>query len=480
MNSENTVGGAALKKEEAKRLSDALTYKGRNSWTLQDRATVFSYAESYTDFINSSRTERLAVKYLVKHLEDNGFRPLSSFEENGVKQGDRVYLSKDGKSLLAAVIGENITDGIDMVAAHLDAPRLDLKPYPLVEDSELAMLKTHYYGGVKKYQWLNIPLAFVGTVFKGNGEVVEISIGLEREDPVFVISDLLPHLDTREGDFRKVFQGKDLNALSASMPLAKDGEIENAVKLNFLKLLNEKYGLVEEDFYSSDIQLIPAFETRDVGIDRSMIGAYAHDDRACSYAALTALTDLVKISNPSRTAMVLLLDREEIGSDGVTGAKGRFWVTFIERLLNLSGVTELYAIDFLLEKSRMLSGDVSAAFDPTFKDVHDPANVSKLGYGIAISKYTGARGKSGTSEASAEFIGSVRLLFNRENICWQNAMLGEVDKGGGGTVAKFFAEKGVSVLDAGVPVLGMHAPYEIISKVDLFETYRAYKVFLAG
>jgi len=467
-----------LKKEEAKKLFEQLTYKRKNSWLSLDGETVFAYAKGYMKFIDRAKTERLAVDCLVEYLEEKGFKPLESLDR--VEKGERVYITRDGKSLVAAVLGENLADGIDMVAAHLDAPRLDLKPYPLVEDSELAILKTHYYGGVKKYQWLNIPLAFVGTVVKKDGTVIDVSIGLDREDPVFVISDLLPHLDSREGDFRKVFQGKDLNALSASIPVIEQCEIENPVKLTFLKLLNEKYGMVEEDFYSADVQLVPAFEAREVGLDRSMIGAYAHDDRVCSYTALTALADLVESTVPSRTTMVLLFDREEIGSEGVTGAKSRFWVTFIERLLNLSMIGEMYSIDFLLERSRMLSGDVAAAFDPTFKDVYDPVNTAKLGYGIAISKYTGSRGKSSTSEASAEFVGEVRALFNRKGIHWQNALLGEVDKGGGGTVAKFFAEKGVTVLDAGVPVLGMHSPYEIISKADLYETYRAYRAFLEG
>lgn len=469
-----------MKNEALKELVEKLTLQKQNSWFSLEREEVFSYAKTYTEFINRARTERLAVNYFVEYLERRGFRSLESFKNSRVTKGDKIYTTKDNKALIAAVIGEDLALGLDMVAAHLDSPRLDLKPCPLAEDAELAMLKTHYYGGIKKYQWLNIPLAFVGTVLRGDGTSVDVSIGLDEEDPVFVISDLLPHLDTREGDIKKIFFGKDLNAVSASIPATDSKEVSNPVKLTFLKLLNEKYGLVEEDFYSADIQLIPAMEARDVGIDRSMIGAYAHDDRVCSYAAITALADTIDSASPARTAMVLLLDREEIGSDGVTGAKGRFWLAFIEKLLNLSRVNEPYAVDFLLEKSRMLSGDVAVALDPTFKDVHDCTNVARLGYGVAISKYTGSKGKAGTSEASAEFIGSVRLMLNGRGINWQNAMLGEVDKGGGGTVAKFFAEKGITVLDAGVPVLGMHSPYEIISKADLYENYRAYRAFLEG
>jgi aspartyl aminopeptidase len=474
------TGGEELKREDAKKLSDKLTMRKRSAWFSLDKEEVFAYSKEYMKFIGKSVTERLAVKNLVDLLESRGFKPVSSFEKTGVKRGDRIYLTKDNKALIATVIGEDLKEGIDMVAAHLDAPRLDLKPSPLVEDSEIAMLKTHYYGGVKKYQWLNIPLAFVGTVIKSNGESVDVSIGLNSEDPVFVISDLLPHLDNREGDFRKVFQGKDLNAMSGTIPIVEGKDFENPVKLMFLNLLYEKYGLVEEDFFSADIQLVPALEPREVGLDRSMIGAYGHDDRVCSYSALTALADMSSIDNPKRTAMVLLFDREEIGSEGVTGAKGQFWVTFIEKLLILSGAKGLYEIDFLLEKSRMLSGDVAAGFDPTFKDAHDQANVARFGYGIAILKYTGSRGKSGTSEASAEFMGYVRRLLNQKGVHWQSTILGEVDRGGGGTVAKFFAERGVTVVDAGTPVFGMHSPFELLSKADLYETYRAYKVFLEG
>ncbi|MDI9367641.1 MAG: aminopeptidase [Thermotogota bacterium] len=469
-----------MKKEEVKKLGEKLTLKKKNAWFTLDRDAVFAYSKDYMNFIGKSVTERLAVRHLVDLLRENGFKPLSSFEEGGVKKGDRIYITKGGKALIAAVIGEDLKDGIDMVAAHLDAPRLDLKPSPLVEDSGLAMLKTHYYGGVKKYHWLNIPLAFVGTVVNSNGESVDVSIGMSSDDPVFVISDILPHLDNREGDFRKVFQGKDLNAMSGSIPITDVKDFENPVKLMFLNLLYEKYGLVEEDFFSADIQLVPAIEPREVGLDRSMIGAYAHDDRVCSYTAITALKDMSTINKPKRTAMVLLFDREEIGSEGVTGAKGRFWVAFIEKLLNLSGEKGLYEIDFLLEKSRMISGDVAAGFDPTFKDAHDQANAARLGYGIAILKYTGSRGKSGTSEASAEFMGYVRNLLNEKGVHWQSTILGEVDRGGGGTVAKFFAERGVTVVDAGTAVFGMHSPFELLSKADLYETYRAYKTFLEG
>jgi aspartyl aminopeptidase len=338
------------------------------------------------------------------------------------------------------------------------------------------MAKTHYYGGVKKYQWLNIPLELHGVIIKSDGTKIDVAIGDNEDDPVFVISDLLPHLDRRTGDVKEVFTGESLNLLLGTISISYDEEIKDSVKLNILNILHEKYGIVEEDFISAELEVVPSLPARDVGLDRSLIAAYGHDDRICSYTALTALIE----SEPEfRSAAIILTDKEETGSDGNTGAKHHFWIYVVKKLLKLQGCTNVeLGIDDVLINSTLLSADVTAAFDPNFKDVHDPANAPKLGYGIAIAKYTGARGKAGTNDANAEVVGKLRKVFNENGVIWQTGELGKVDQGGGGTIAKFFAEKGLSVVDAGVPLFGMHSPYELASKGDLYETYYAYKVFL--
>lgn len=460
-----------------KELSAELTRKNKNAWEEAPFDLVNEYSSNYMEFINNSKTERLAVSFFTEYLKAHGFKSLEEYEKEGsVKTGDGIYHVKAGKALVAFRIIDKFENGLNMVAAHVDAPRLDLKPQPVVEDGEFALLKTHYYGGIKKYQWLNIPLALYGTVIKEDGSVVEISIGEKAGDPVFVISDILPHLDNRKGDFREVFKGKDLNAIAASIPAGFDEGLVNPVKLHFLKLINELYGIKEDDFFSAELELVPAFEAKEVGLDRSLIGAYGHDDRVCSYAAVTGLIDAKKFK---RSSVVLLMDKEEIGSEGITGSRSSFWLYTIQRVMKLLGVKDVtFETNLLLEKSDMLSGDVAAALNPMFKDALDPDSAAKLGYGIAICKYTGARGKSGTSDATAEFVGKIRKLFIENNVEFQASMLGEVDRGGGGTVAKFFAEKGVNVIDAGTPLIGMHAPYELASKVDIYETYKAYKVFL--
>lgn len=464
-------------KKVLKELSAELMRKNKSAWEEASEDLVNNYTSAYTKFINDSKTERKAISFLREYLKTKGFKSLEEYEKEGsIKVGDGVYHVKAGKALVAFRIADKFENGLNMVAAHVDAPRLDLKPQPLVEDSDLALLKTHYYGGIKKYQWLNIPLALYGTVIKEDGSVVEISIGENDGDPVFVISDILPHLDNRKGDFREVFKGKDLNAIVASIPAGFDEGLINPVKLHFLKLINELYGIKEDDFFSAELELVPAFEAKEVGLDRSLIGAYGHDDRVCSYAAITALLDAEKFA---RSSVVLLMDKEEIGSEGITGSRSSFWLYTIQRVMKLLGVNDVtYETNLLLEKSDMLSGDVAAALNPMFKDALDPDSAARLGHGIAICKYTGVRGKAGTSDATAEFVGKIRKLFIDSNVKFQASMLGEVDRGGGGTVAKFFAEKGVNVIDAGTPLLGMHAPYELASKIDIYETYKAYKAFM--
>ncbi|AKI98371.1 aminopeptidase [Kosmotoga pacifica] len=456
---------------------DDLSFNATLAWRRDISASIEGYSKGYMEFIAKALTERRTVRSALRLLKDAGFKPIEEYEKNGerIKPGDSVYSVKAGKALLAFRIIDSLDKGFNMVAAHIDSPRLDLKPRPLKEKAGLALLKTHYYGGIKKYQWLNIPLALVGTVVLENGDKIDINIGTEPGDPVFVISDLLPHLDNRKGDFREVFKGKDLNALAASIPLGS-GDKENSIKLAFLKSLNEKYGLKEEDLFSADLQFVPAIQPREIGIDRSMIGAYGQDDRICAYTAITALINANKLS---RSAGVLLLDKEEIGSDGNTGAKSYFWMNALMRIARLMDMNDPWENVLLaMEKSSMLSGDVAAAINPMFEDAHDPENAPRLGHGIVLIKYTGRGGKGGTSEASAEFVARVRRVLNSGDIVWQTGTLGEVDRGGGGTVAKFFAEKGMDVIDAGPPLLGMHSPFEIASKADLYETYRAYKAFL--
>ncbi|SHE43977.1 Aspartyl aminopeptidase [Marinitoga hydrogenitolerans DSM 16785] len=462
---------------EIKKLQEKLTRKKISVWEKRDRKIIDNYANGYKTFIDYAKTERKAVDYTVKELEKQGFKPLNYFLEKGsIKDGDKIYYVNNSKSLFAIKIKGSLTNGISLVGAHLDAPRLDLKPEPIIEDSGIAMAKTHYYGGVKKYQWLNIPLELHGVVIKNDGTKVDVSIGDDKNDPVFVISDLLPHLDRRKGNISEVFKGEDLNLIMGTISISYEEEIKDSIKLNILNILYEKYGIIEEDLISAELEVVPSLPTRDVGLDRSLIAAYGHDDRICSYTALTALIE----SEPEiRSAAILLTDKEEIGSDGNTGAKHHFWITVLKKLLKLQGNTNIELdIDDTLLNSTLLSADVSAAFDPNFKDVHDPANAPKLGFGIAIAKYTGARGKAATNDANAEVFGKLRKIFNENGVIWQSGELGKVDQGGGGTIAKFFAEKGLSVIDAGVALLGMHSPYELASKADLYETYYAYKVFL--
>lgn len=428
------------------------------------------FCEGYKQFLNDGKTEREATAAAVKILESKGFSPWH--RGDAVKAGDRIYVTNRGKAVIAAVIGTaSLAEGIHLTAAHLDSPRLDLKQVPLYEDNELALMKTHYYGGLKKYQWTTIPLALHGVIVKRNGETVTVNIGEDANDPVFCVTDLLPHLATEQvkRSLGQGIHGEELNLLVGSRPVACD-EGGDLVKMRVLEILNEKYGITEADFLSAELEAVPAGAARDLGFDRSMIGAYGHDDRVCAYPALQAICDCTV---PQQTAVMILTDKEEIGSDGNTGLCSSYFHDFMRDLADVCG-TKAHIV---FSASQCLSADVTAAFDPTFADVNDRRNCAYFNYGVCMMKYTGSRGKSGSSDASAEFVGSVRRLFDDEGVIWQTGELGKVDMGGGGTVAAYLANLNMDTVDIGVPVLSMHAPMEVVSKLDIYMTYRACAAF---
>ncbi len=430
------------------------------------------YSEGYKKFLDAAKTEREAVITAVSMLNKHGFKEYKTGMKLSI--GDKIYYNNRGKAIIAAVIGsEPIENGTRICAAHIDSPRLDLKQNPLYEDNEIALFKTHYYGGIKKYQWTAIPLALHGVVIKADGTEVNVSIGEDENDPVFCVTDLLPHLaaEQMKRPLSQGIKGEELNIIIGSRPFKND-ESSESVKLNIMNLLFEKYGITESDFISSELEAVPAFKARDIGFDRSMIGAYGHDDRVCAYPALTAT---LECNSPKHTVITILTDKEETGSDGNTGLCSSYLRYFIEEIaenLNSNGRTVLSA-------SECLSADVNAAFDPTFPEVNERNNCAYINNGVVVTKYTGARGKSGTSDASAEFTGKVRRLMDKNNIIWQTGELGKVDMGGGGTVAAYIANLNVDTIDLGVPVLSMHAPYEIISKIDLYMAYKAFAAFMA-
>ena len=435
--------------------------------TDAQRAEMESYCQRYKAFMDTCKMEREATAWAVETAKANGFTEMVPGKE--IKAGDKVYFNNRGKSILLAVIGsESLAEGANICAAHVDSPRLDLKPNPLYEDSEIAYAKTHYYGGVKKYQWASIPLAIHGAVYRKDGEVVSVSVGEEENDPVFYITDLLIHLsaDQLQKPAAKVIEGEQLNVILGTEPM--EGEGSDLVKLNIMKWLNEKYGIIEEDFLSAELNIVPAGKCREVGFDRSLIAAYGHDDRVCAYAELEAL---FTIPTPTKTAVCILADKEEVGSMGLTGMKSQYFEHFMGGLCDAQGV-KLYDC---FANSFCLSADVSNAFDPNFPEVSDRRNNSKLNYGVAICKYTGSRGKGGASDASAEAMCHIRKTFDDAGVIWQIATLGKVDQGGGGTVAADMANRNIDTLDAGVPVLCMHAPVEIVSKLDCYMTYKAMK-----
>ncbi len=451
-------------------IKNELFYRQKNGYdiiSVKDRAALEDYSEDYMTFLENARTEREAVRQAVALAEAAGFHALAEGPA-GIQPGEKVYYVNRGKGLLLAVGGKRpMAEGVVIAAAHIDSPRLDLKQVPLYEDSELAYLRTHYYGGIKKYQWTAIPLELHGVVSLKTGETVDVSIGRDADDPQFVITDLLPHLaaDQMGKTAAKLIEGEKLCLLAGSVPYA--GEGDQRVKLAVLSLLNDKYGIVEEDFISAELEVVPAFPVREIGIDRSMIGGYGQDDRVCAYAELAAI---LETEAPERTAVCILADKEEIGSEGVTGMRSAAFERFMERII---GGT--CSVQTCFSKSLCISADVTAAMDPLYAEVSERQNAAKLNYGVGLCKFTGARGKSGASDASAELVGYIRRLCHDNDILWQMCELGKVDQGGGGTVAMFMAQRDIDTIDAGVPVLSMHAPYETTAKLDCYMTYKLVK-----
>ena len=448
-------------------IRDELFYKQKNGYdtmTTQQRIDMEDYCRGYMAFLNDARTEREAVKMAIEMAEDKGF--VEYVDGMELKAGDKVYRNNRGKALMLAVIGkQSLENGTVIAGAHVDSPRIDLKQNPLYESDELAYFKTHYYGGIKKYQWVTIPLELHGAVALKSGETIDVTIGHDPADPQFVITDLLPHLgkDQMKKTMEEGITGEGLNILIGSIPYADEGS--DRVKLAVMSILNDRYGIVEEDFLSAELTAVPAFEVREIGLDRSLIGGYGHDDRVCAYAELKAILDLEEA--PEKTCVCILADKEETGSDGVSGMQSSAFECFMEELCESQNVP----LRRCFANSFCLSADVTEAFDPNFPEVSEKRNDAKLNYGMGICKFTGARGKSGTSDASAEVVAYLRKLFADNGVVWQMSELGKVDQGGGGTIAKYMANRNIDTIDAGVPVMSMHSPFEVVAKFDCFMTY---------
>ena len=456
-------------------LRESLLMAPKNGYTrisAEDRAEMEAYAKRYMAFMDACKTEREATSWAVCEAEKLGFKPFTP--GMAANPGDKIYYNNRGKAIALAVIGTaSLAEGANICAAHVDSPRMDLKPNPLYEDGEIAYFKTHYYGGIKKYQWPTIPLALHGVVCRKDGSSVTITIGEDDNDPILMVSDLLPHLaaDQMQKTAGKVIAGEQLNVILGTEPI--EGEGSDLVKLNVMKWLNEKYGLIEADFQSAELTIVPAGRCREVGFDRSLISAYGHDDRVCAYAELEAL---FTIENPTKTAVCILADKEEIGSVGISGMQSQYFEHFMGGLCDAQGVK----LEDCFANSFCLSADVSNGFDPNFAEVHDRRNNSAINYGVSICKYTGSRGKGGASDASAEAMSHIRTTFNNAGVIWQLATLGKVDQGGGGTVAAYMANRNIVTVDAGVPVLSMHAPLELVSKLDCYQLLLACKaIYLA-
>ena len=460
----------------AEELKEKLFNKKVNGWfkiSEELKQEIFEYNKRYMEFLNNSKTEREIVKSAVEMAKANGFKDVNEVENLNV--GDKVYYVNKEKSMYLAIIGkEKLEDGLNIIGSHADSPRLDLKPNPLYEDQELAYFKTHYYGGIKKYQWTTIPLSIHGVIIKQNGEKIEVRIGEDDKDPIFTITDLLPHLakEQENAKLREAIKGEDLNLLIGSMPFEE--EISESVKLNILNLLNKKYGIVEDDLSSSELELVPAYKARTQGFDESMVAGYGQDDKVCVYTSLTAMMELNEIT---KTAVCIIADKEEIGSVGNTGMESHAFDTFITYLLNKTGENRPNLLEKVFINSKMLSADVDACLDPIYANVSDRLNAAYMGYGVGLNKYTGSGGKYEASDANAEYLAEIKRLFNENNIKYQITELGKVDVGGGGTIAYILANKGIDVIDCGIPILCMHSPYEISSKYDVYSAYKAYKAF---
>ena len=458
-------------------LKEKLFNQKKNGWeniNEQQKESIFKLSKNYMDFLNKSKTEREFIKQAKKLADENGFKDIIEFES--LKPGDKIYFVNRDKSMYLAIIGEeDIKNGMHIIGSHVDSPRLDLKPNPLYEDSGFAYFKTHYYGGIKKYQWTTIPLSIHGVIVKTNGEKIDINIGENENDPIFTITDLLPHLaqDQMDKKLKNAIEGENLNLLIGNIPYP-DEKVTEKIKLNILNILNQKYGITEIDLTSSEIELVPAFKARSLGFDESMVAGYGQDDKVCAYCSLAAMMELEHVKN---TAVCILSDKEEIGSMGNTGMESHMFEFFISEILNKLGVNKPNLLDRVFCFSKMLSSDVDAGFDPLYSSVSDKTNAGFLSNGIAIVKYTGARGKSGASDANAEFVAWVRNVLESNKIKYQLTELGKVDIGGGGTIAYILANKGTDVIDCGVPVLSMHAPYEVTSKYDIYSAYETYLAF---
>lgn len=455
-------------------LKEKLVYKKTSVYaksTAEEIQKMFDYAEGYKTFLDEAKTEREAVAAAIRMAEANGFTEFKFGDDISV--GDKKYYNNRGKAIFLFRVGTDDIEkeGIRILAAHIDSPRLDLKQVPVYEDSGMGFFKTHYYGGIKKYQWTAIPLALHGVIVRKDGSLVEINVGEKESDPVFYINDLLPHLGREQAQkpLGTAIPGESLNILVGGLPVV-GADDEDTVKLNLLRILNETYGITEEDFLSAEISAVPAFKARDIGFDRALVGAYGHDDRVCAYPALTAIFEA---ENTTRTVMSVLVDKEEIGSEGVSGMQ----CEILSDLIEIISVSRSADPKTVRANSACLSADVNAAYDPNFPEVYEKRNAAMLSCGTTMSKYTGAGGKSGTSDASAEFVGKVRRIFAENGVAWQSSELGKVDIGGGGTVAKYIANMNIETVDMGVPVISMHAPYEVVSKADLYSTYLAFLAF---
>ena len=450
-----------------------------DKYSEKDLKKVSGLSDRYMDFMSRCKTERECVEEFRVRAEKAGYKNLQDLikQKKMLKPGDKVYAEIMGKTIALFVIGKKpLEEGMSILGAHIDSPRLDLKPNPLYEDADLALFETHYYGGIKKYQWVTLPLALHGVVVKKDGSIVNIVLGEDEDDPVLGVSDLLIHLarDQMKKTLAEGVEGEDLNVLVGSIPL-KGKDAKNRVKHNILKILNEKYGIVEEDFVSAELEIVPAGKARHYGIDKSMIMAYGQDDRVCAYTSFEAM---MEIENPEKTCATLLVDKEEIGSVGATGMHSRFFENTVAEIVNLQGEYSELKVRRALSNSKMISSDVSAAFDPNYPEVMEKKNCASFGKGIVFNKYTGSRGKSGSNDANPEFIAELRSIMEKHNVIWQTAELGKVDQGGGGTIAYILANYGMEVIDAGIALHNMHAPWEISSKADLYEAKKAYYAFL--
>ena len=461
-------------KSQGQEMLERLSFKKKNIFeeaSSEKIKLIFDYCEGYKEFLDKGKTERESTDAAISMAKKFGYTEYTIGEK--LAAGDKKYLNHHGKSLILLHIGKNDIekDGIRIIASHIDSPRIDLKQNPMYEDSGMGFLKTHYYGGIKKYQWTAIPLALHGVMVKSDGEVVEVKIGEDDNDPVFYINDLLPHLGAKQSQepLGTAISGETLNILIGGLPY-NDPEVSEKIKLTALSLLNDKYGVTEEDFISAELSLVPAFKARDIGFDRALVAAYGHDDRVCAYTSFTALFD----TPTDRTVMVVLADKEEIGSVGITGMQSDILIDVISEISSSLGKNEIV----VRSRSKCLSADVSAAYDPNFAEVYEKRNSAMISCGACMNKFTGARGKSSTNDASAEFVGYIRRLFSENGVIWQTAELGKVDCGGGGTVAMYIANHNIETVDLGVPVISMHAPYEVVSKADVYSTYEAFCAFI--